>query len=82
MREAERQILVSRKAIEQAEENFRITQERYKEQVTTSSDVLDAQILLTRAKSDYTNAIGDYHISHANLERAMGVEQELASRVQ
>ncbi len=76
MREAEKQILVSRKAIEQAEENFRITQERYREQVTTSTDVLDAQILLTRAKSDYTNAIGDYHISHANLERAMGVEQD------
>ena len=73
--EAEKQIFVSKKAIEQAEENFRITQERYKEQVATSTDVLDAQTLLTRAKSDHTNALGDYHISHARLERAMGTEQ-------
>jgi outer membrane protein TolC len=75
LREAEKQIFVTRKAIEQAEENFRITQERYKEQVATSTDVLDAQTLLTRAKSDYTNALGDYHISHARLERAMGMDQ-------
>jgi outer membrane protein len=74
LHEAEKQIVVSKKAIEQAEENFRITQERYKEQVTTSTDVLDAQTLLTRAKSDHTNALGDYHISHARLERAMGTE--------
>jgi len=75
LREAEKQIFVSQKAIEQAEENFRITQERYREQVATSTDVLDAQTLLTRAKSDYTSALGDYHISHAKLERAMGLEQ-------
>jgi len=73
LHEAERQILVSQKTIEQAEENFRITRERYREQVAISTDVLDAQTLLTRAKSDHTNAIGDYHISRASLERAMGV---------
>jgi outer membrane protein len=73
LHEAEKQIFVSKKAIEQAEENFRITQERYREQVATSTDVLDAQTLLTRAKSDHTNALGDYHISHAKLERAMGI---------
>ena len=73
LREAEKQISVSKKAIEQAEENFRLTRERYREQVATSTDVLDAQTLLTRTKSDYTNALGDYHINHARLERAMGI---------
>ena len=73
LREAEKQISVSRQAIEQAEENFRLTRERYREQVATSTDVLDAQTLLTRTKSDYTNALGDYHINHARLERAMGI---------
>jgi outer membrane protein TolC len=70
--EAEKQIQVSHKAIEQAEENFRISEERYKEQVGTSTDVMDAQTLLTRAKSDYFTALGDYNISLARLERAMG----------
>jgi outer membrane protein TolC len=74
LREAEKQIFVSKKAVEQAQENFRITRERYNEQVATSTDVLDAQTLLTRAKSDHTNALGDYHISHAMLERAIGAE--------
>ncbi|MDX9746650.1 MAG: TolC family protein [Syntrophales bacterium] len=73
VREAEKQIPVTKKAIEQAEENYRINKERYQEQVATSTEVLDAQTILTRAKSDYANALGIYHISQARLERAMGI---------
>jgi len=72
MREAEKRVFVAKKAIEQAEENFRLNEERYKEQVATSTDVLDAQTLLTRAKSDYFNALSDYHIALTRLERSMG----------
>jgi outer membrane protein TolC len=73
MQESEKQVMVAKKAIEQAQENFRINEERYREQVATSTDVLDAQTLLTRAKSDYANALSEYNISHVRLERAMGV---------
>lgn len=73
LREAEKQVQVSRKAIEQAEENFRINSERYREQVGRSTDVIDAQTLLTKARSDFDNALGDFNISQARLERAMGV---------
>ena len=73
VRESEKQIFVAQKAIEQAEENFRLNTERYKEQVATSTDVLDAQTLLTKTSSDYYNALGDFFISQARLERAMGV---------
>jgi outer membrane protein TolC len=72
LREAESQIAVSQKLIEQAEENFRIATERYKESIATSTEVLDAQTLLTRAKSDYISALGDYHIHLTRLQRAMG----------
>ncbi len=72
LQEAENQITVSEKVIEQAEENFRISEERYKERVATSTEVLDAQTLLTRAKSQYANALGDYNINYARLQRAMG----------
>ncbi len=72
LQEAQNQIVVSQKVIEQAEENFRISEERYKERVATSTEVLDAQTLLTRAKSDYANALGDYNINYARLQRAMG----------
>ena len=73
LHEAEKQVQVSKKAIEQAEENFRINTERYREQVGTSTDVIDAQTLLTKVRSDHDNALGDYSISRARLERAMGI---------
>jgi outer membrane protein TolC len=74
VREAEKQVLVAQTIIAQAEENFRINEERYKEQVATSTDVLDALTLLTRAKSDHANALADYHLYEARLDRAMGVQ--------
>jgi outer membrane protein TolC len=73
LKEAEKRIFVTRKAIEQAEENFRINEERYREQVANSTDVIDAQTLLSRSKSDYYNALSDYNIALSRLERAMGV---------
>ena len=60
-------------AIEQAEENFRINEERFREQVATSTDVIDAQTLLTKTKSDYYNALSEYNIALGRLERAMGI---------
>ncbi len=72
IREAESQIRVSEKVILQADENFRISEERYKQRVAASTDVLDAQTILTRAKFDYANALADYGIQQARLERAMG----------
>ncbi len=72
LQETENQIFVSQKLIEQAEENFRISEERYKERVATSTEVLDAQTLLTEAKSEYANALGDYNVNYAKLQRAMG----------
>ena len=75
LHEAEMQIQVTKKAIEQAEENYRINTERYREQVGTSTGVIDAQTILTKARADHFNALGDFNISRANLKRAMGVMQ-------
>ena len=57
LQEAESQIAVSQKVIEQAEENFRISEARYKERVARSTEVLDARTLLTKAQSEYANAL-------------------------
>jgi outer membrane protein len=72
LKEAEKQIKVTQKTIEQAHENHRINEERYREQVATSTEVLDALTLLTRARSDHATALGNYSIDRARLERAMG----------
>ncbi len=77
--EAEKQIPTAKEASMQAEENLRITKERYREQVARATDVIDAQTILTRAQSDYFNALGDYNISLAGLERAMGTGLSIAS---
>lgn len=72
LRQAEKQISVARKAIDEADESFLISLERYRESTVTTTTVLDAQTRLTKANSDYYNALGDYHIGLAKLERAMG----------
>lgn len=72
LQEAYKQIVVSRSAQAAAEENLRISRARYMDQVATSTEVIDAQTRLTRVNSDYYNALGDYHINRARLDRAMG----------
>ena len=72
LKEAEKNIFVAEKSIEQAEESFRMSEERYKEQVATSLEVLDAQTLLTQARTNYYNALSDFNLARARLERAIG----------
>lgn len=73
-RAAEKFIATVETSIEQAEENFRINEERYKEQVATATDVLIAQTLLSRTMTNYYSALYDYKIAKASLYRAMGQE--------
>lgn len=80
LQEAQKQLQVSREAIGQAEENFRITGERYGAQVGTATEVIDAQTLLTGTRADYANALSDYAIQRARLERAMGEEDRGGER--
>jgi len=72
--EAQQNITTIEKAIEQAKENLRITEERYKEQVSTTTDVLVAQTLLTETMTNYYNALYDFKIAKAILYRALGQE--------
>jgi len=74
-REAEENIAAIETAIEQAKENLRITEERYKEQVSTITDVLVAQTLYTQTMTNYYNALYDYKIAKAVLYRAIGQEK-------
>jgi len=72
--EAEKAIITVEKAIEQAKENYRINEERYKEQMATSTDVLDAQTLLSKTITNYYSALYAFKIAKAALYRAMGQE--------
>lgn len=61
-------------AINQAKENYRISEERYKQRVATSLDVLDSQTLLSRTQFNYYSAVYDLEIAKAALALAMGQE--------
>lgn len=71
-RVAAQRIDVTRKAIEQGEENLRINKTRYQEQVGTATDVIDAQTLLTRTRSEYYRALFDYEVALARIKRSAG----------
>jgi outer membrane protein len=69
---AEKNISTAEKAIEQAEENLRMNEERYKYQVATQTDVVNAVTLLAQARTNYYGALSDFNVAKAQLERAMG----------
>lgn len=73
-KESEKNISAVEQAVEQAQENMRITEERYKEQVATSTDILIAQNLLTQTRTNYFNALYDFKIAEAFLQKAVSLE--------
>ena len=46
--------------------------ERYQEQVATNTEVLDAQTRYTSAQYEYYQALYNYNLAWASIERTMG----------
>ncbi|MFZ5569068.1 MAG: TolC family protein [Thermodesulfobacteriota bacterium] len=65
-------IAVTGKALEQAREHWRITNTRYLQQLTTSTEVLDARTYLTRAETGHYEALYGYGMALADLDFAAG----------
>jgi len=63
---------VAQIAIDQAQENLRINRSRYQEQVGTATEVVDAQTLLTKTRSEFYRAQFDYQVAIARVCRAAG----------
>lgn len=72
MKEAEKRIETSSVTVTKAEEDCKIAAVRYNAGVGTNIDVIDAQLALTNAKTNYVQALYDYNTSKAKLEKAMG----------
>ncbi len=70
--DSQKNIVTAEASIRSATENFRITEERFREQLTTNTEVLDAQTLLTQARNNYFTALTSYNVAEARLRRAMG----------
>ena len=63
---------ISEMGVKQAQENMRITSERFKQGIVTSSDVIDAEVALLQAKTSYTNSLVDYELAKAKLNKSLG----------
>jgi outer membrane protein TolC len=63
-----------KKAIEQAQESFRIERLKYDSGKGAIVDVLDAQSALLDSQTNYDRALADYNIALAQLRLAMGGE--------
>ncbi len=72
LQETDQRIAAARKAVESAEENFRLAQGRFAAGVGTILELTDAQLALTQAQATHTQALADHHIAIATLERALG----------
>ncbi len=72
LEEARERLKVTRAALEQAEENFRLHRERYREQLASSTEVLDAEHLLFKARINHLTALVELHLARARLSLAMG----------
>lgn len=72
LRIAAERVRVTEKAIEQGEENLRITRNRYQDLVGTATEVIDAQTLLTQVRTDNYRARFDYRVALARVKKAMG----------
>ena len=74
---AEKNIQTTSVAVNQASEDYTIAQVRYTAGVGTNIDVMDAAVALTTAKTNYVQALYDYNVSKAQLDKAMGLPVDL-----
>ncbi len=64
---------IAKKAVEQAEENLRVLNNTFEVGLASNIEVLDAEVVLTSARTDLINARYDFGIARNQLDRAMGV---------
>ncbi|TWH45139.1 outer membrane protein TolC [Sporomusa sp. KB1] len=74
MREAEERLQTTQVAANKATEDLKIAKTKYYAGVGTNLDVIDAQLALTQAKTNHAQALYDYNVNMAKLEKSMGVK--------
>lgn len=68
-----KKITVYRKSIEQANENYRITKNKYDNNLVTTTDLLDADVAQLQAQLNYAFSKADAMLAYKKLQRAAGI---------
>ncbi|HXI82575.1 MAG TPA: TolC family protein [Verrucomicrobiae bacterium] len=72
-------IEAQKKTVEEAEESLRLARARFQAGTGTQLDVLSAQTALTDARSNEVQALHDYNVAIATLERVTGMTVRVAN---
>ncbi|MGQ9471152.1 MAG: TolC family protein [Candidatus Aminicenantales bacterium] len=72
LEQAKETLLSQEKNVEQAQESVRLAELNYNEGLATFLDVSAAQVALTQARTNYSQALFDYVMALAQLEKAVG----------
>jgi outer membrane protein TolC len=72
LQEARDRIFASEITVRQAEENLELANGRYAAGVGNPVEITDAQVAHSSAKTAYIQALYDYRIAQASIEKAMG----------
>ncbi len=59
-------------SVEQAKENQRMMNDKYRQGLATSSDVIDANVSLLQAETGFSAAVVEFHVAQARWNRAIG----------
>jgi outer membrane protein len=70
--QAKDKMMVAGNNVSQAEENYRVTDEKFKNGLTLNSELLDAEVALLIAKTNYVQSQVDYELAKAQLEKSSG----------
>jgi len=69
---SEEKMTVSKQSVDQAEENYKVTEEKFKNGLALNSDLLDAEVALLQAKTNYIQSVVDYELALAQLKKSIG----------
>ena len=71
-----RSVYATKKALEFAEETNLHMEERFRNNIITTSNLLDAEVMLTSSRNQYTKSVYDLLRARSSLLQLMGVEDE------
>jgi outer membrane protein TolC len=71
-KQAKDRIVVAQTTVKDAEESYRISDQKFRVGLVTNTDLMDAEVALLQAKLSYSQALTDLEIARINLEKATG----------
>ena len=74
-KEAMERITVTEKTLDQAKENYDLASGRYQVGVGQPLEITDAEVLLANARANHIQALYDFKVAEARIDKAMGLSR-------